>query len=371
MRILKYLLQKEFQQIFRNRAMLPIIFIMPVIQLVVLTYAADFELKNIRYVFVDHDRSQESERLLASFNISKNFHNAGPKVDFERGMEALDRNQATLFIRIPAGFAADLQKDKKASIMLDVNSIDGQAATLSFTYASEIIRKFNDEIVQEWNGLPDKPALPVKVQTRYWFNPEMEYKNLMVPGILAMLVTMVGMFLSSMNVVREKEIGTIEQINVTPINKVYFLTGKLMPFWVVAMFELTFGLIIGKLLFNIPINGSLLLLYGFTAIYMLVVLGLGLFISTLADTQQQAMFLSWFFMVIFILMSGLFTPIENMPVWAQKLTLLNPIAYIVKVIRAVLLKGSTFADIQNDFIVMSGFAVLILSLAVYNYKKRA
>ncbi len=370
MRILFYLLQKEFQQIFRNRAMLPIIFIMPVIQLVVLTYAADFELKNIRYAFVDHDHSQESERLLASFNISQNFHNTGEKADFNTGMEALDRNEATLLIRIPNGFARDLQKEKKASIMLDVNSIDGQAASLSFTYASEIIRKFNDDIVQEWNGLAAKPVLPVEVKTRYWFNPEMEYKNLMVPGILAMLVTMVGMFLSSMNVVREKEIGTIEQINVTPIKKVYFLAGKLTPFWILAMFELSFGLVIGKLLFDIPINGSLWLLYGFTAIYMLVVLGLGLLISTLADTQQQAMFLSWFFMVIFILMSGLFTPIENMPVWAQKLTLFNPIAYIVKVIRAVLLKGSTFADIKNDFLVMSGFAVVILNMAVYNYKKR-
>ncbi len=351
--------------------MLPIIFVVPVFQLVILTYAADFELKNIKYVIVDRDRSQESERLLARFNSSKNFHNMGERTDFKDGMEALDRNQATLLVRIPNGFSRDLQKEKNATIMLDVNSIDGQAASLSYTYASEIIRKFNDEIAMEWNGLPQKASFPVEVKTRYWFNPEMEYKNLMVPGILAMLVTMVGMFLSSMNVVREKEIGTIEQINVTPVSKIAFLTGKLTPFWILSIFELSFGLVIGKLLFDIPLSGSLGLLYGFTAVYLLVILGLGLLISTMADTQQQAMFLSWFFMVIFILMSGLFTPIENMPVWAQKLTLLNPIAYIVKVIRAVLLKGSTFADIKNDFIVMAGFAVVILSMAVYNYKKRA
>lgn len=370
MRILKYLLQKEFLQILRNKAMLPIIFVMPVMQLVILTYAADFELENISYTYVDNDRSQESENLLARFNASKYFHNTGARTDFKAGMDALDRKQATLLVRIPQGFAVTLQKDKKVSLMLDVNSIDGQAATLSYSYAASIINDFNADIIQKWNGLPVKINYPVNVVSRYWFNEEMEYKNLMVPGILAILITMVGMFLSAMNIVREKEIGTIEQINVTPISKVYFLIGKLTPFWVISIFELSFGLLIGKLIFDIPINGSLLLLYAYSGIYLLVVLGLGLWISTLTDTQQQAMFLSWFFIVIFILMSGLFTPIENMPEWAQKLTWVNPVAYYIKVIRAVLLKGSTFADIKMEFVIMSGFAVTILTLAVLSYRKR-
>ena len=254
--------------------------------------------------------------------------------------------------------------------MLDVNSIDGQAAALSFSYAVGIINDFNGDIRQEWNGLPDKLNFPVNVQSRYWFNPEMEYKNLMVPGILAVLITMIGAFLSAMNVVREKEIGTIEQINVTPINKVHFLVGKLLPFWIIAMFELAFGLFIGFLIFNIPINGSLPLLFSYAAIYMLVVLGIGLWISTLADTQQQAMFLAWFFMVIFILMSGLFTPIENMPLWAQKLTLANPIAYFITVLRSILLKGSGFYDLQMDFLKITGFAIAMLTAAVLSYRKR-
>jgi ABC-2 type transport system permease protein len=371
MRILKYLLQKEFLQIFRDKAMLPIIFVMPIIQLLILTYTADFELKNISYAYIDNDHSQASENLLARFDASINFHNIGPMPDFKSGMYALDYNKATLLIRIPQGFAETLQKEKVASLMLDVNSIDGQAATLSYSYAVGIINGFNADIIQQWNGLAGKVNFPVNVTSRYWFNEEMEYKNLMVPGILAVLITMVGMFLSAMNIVREKEIGTIEQINVTPISKVYFLIGKLIPFWVIAMFELSFGLLIGKIIFDIPINGSLFLLYGYTAIYLLVVLGIGLWISTLTDTQQQAMFLSWFFIVIYILMSGLFTPIENMPDWAQKLTLLNPIAYFMKVIRAILLKGSTFADLKMDFAIMAGFAVTILSLAVLSYRKRS
>jgi len=370
MRTLKFLLQKEFLQVFRNKAMLPIIFILPIVQLVLLTFAADFELKDIKYVFIDNDRSQTSERLMAQFNASHYFSLVGEKTDFGSGMDALDANEVTLLIRIPPKFEEKLMKDRAASIMLDVNSIDGQAATLSFSYASRIINGLNGDIRQEWNGLPDKIEFPVTVESRYWFNPEMEYKNLMVPGILALLVTMIGMFLSAMNVVREKEIGTIEQINVTPISKVYFLIGKLLPLWVIAMFELAFGLLLGFLIFNIPILGSLPLLFAYASIYMLVVLGMGLWISTFTDTQQQAMFLAWFFMVIFILMSGLFTPIENMPEWAQTLTYGNPIAYFVKVLRSILLKGSDFYDLQMDFLKITGFAVLMLSAAVLSYRKR-
>ena len=371
MRTLKFLLQKEFLQIFRNRAMLPIIFVLPILQLVILTFAADFELKNITYVVLDQDKSQTSTRLLHQFEASPFFKFQGAKVNFKDGMSALDENVATLLIRIPSNFEHDLAKEKSAQIMLDVNSIDGQAATLSFSYASGIINQFNAQIRQEWNGLPVGLQMPVQVEKRYWFNPEMEYKNLMVPGILALLVTMIGLFLSAMNVVREKEIGTIEQINVTPIKKVHFLIGKLMPFWIIALFEMAFGLTIGYLIFNIPINGSLILLFSYVAIYMLVVLGLGLWISSFADTQQQAMFLAWFVTVIFILMSGLFTPIENMPDWAQKLTWINPVAYLIKVLRSVLLKGSTFAQMQWEFVKISLFAVAMIALAVSGYRKRS
>jgi len=369
MRTLKFLLQKEFLQIFRNKAMLPIIFVLPILQLIVLTFAADFELRDIKYVFIDADHSQASERLMGQFEGSRYFSLMGEETDYKTGMEALDANEATLLIRIPPKFEQTLKKNKSASIMLDVNSIDGQAATLSFSYASMIINDFNGDIRQEWNGLPNQLEFPVSVESRYWFNPEMEYKNLMVPGILALLVTMIGMFLSAMNVVREKEIGTIEQINVTPISKITFLVGKLLPFWVIAMFELAFGLLLGYIIFNIPISGSLLLLFSYAAIYMLVVLGMGLWISTFTDTQQQAMFIAWFFVVIFILMSGLFTPIESMPDWAQFLTEFNPIKYYVEVMRMVMLQGSSFNDILSPFIKTTIYAVIMNGLAVWSYKK--
>jgi ABC-2 type transport system permease protein len=191
----------------------------------------------------------------------------------------------------------------------------------------------------------------------------------MVPGILIVLVTMIGAFLSAMNVVREKEIGTIEQLNVTPIRKYQFIIGKLLPFLVIALFELAFGLVIARVLFDIPMLGSLPLIFALATVYMLVVLGIGLLISTFTDTQQQAMFLAWFFMVVFILMSGLFTPIESMPPWAQELTRLNPVAYFIKIMRRVLLKGAGYESVVNEFVALVLYAIIVLSLAVRQYRK--
>jgi ABC-2 type transport system permease protein len=175
--------------------------------------------------------------------------------------------------------------------------------------------------------------------------------------------------LSGMNIVREKEIGTIEQLNVTPIHKIQFISGKLFPFWVIALFELAFGLALGKLLFNIPMEGNLLLIFISAGVYLIVVLSFGLLISTMTNTQQQAMLVSFFFMVIFILMSGLFTSIESMPVWAQRVDLLNPVAYFIRIMRMVLLKGSGFHDIAWNFFSLVAYAFCILFLAIWRYRK--
>jgi ABC-2 type transport system permease protein len=191
----------------------------------------------------------------------------------------------------------------------------------------------------------------------------------MVPGILCLLVTIIAFLLSGMNIVREKEIGTIEQINVTPIRKVQFIAGKLLPFWIIALFELAFGLTIGKLLFSIPIIGSLWLIFLSAAVYIFVILGFGLLISTMTNTQQQSMLVSFFFMMIFILMSGLFTSIESMPVWAQNLDRINPIAYFMRIMRMVMLKGSNFHDIRDSFYPLVFYAFAIISFAVWRYRK--
>lgn len=380
MRTIRLFIYKEFRQLFRNRVMLPLIFAMPLIQLVVLAYAADFEVKHVRLHISDLDQSGFSQRLTGKFLATQQFTLAGAGFSEAEGERLLDQDRGDLLLRIPAGFERDLMREGRAQVQLVVHAVDGVRGSLGNAYATQVIQLFNRELAAEYG-----PSLAVSAQLQgreaasrqlditwtHWFNPRMDYKTFMVPGILAMLITMVGSFLSSMNVVREKEIGTIEQLNVTPIYKYQFIIGKLFPYWLLGLVELAMGLLLARLLYQIPIEGSLPLLFLFAAVYLLVVLGIGLLISASSDTQQQAMFIVWFFIVIFIFLSGMFTAVENMPAWAQQITYLNPLRYFIEAVRMILLKGSTFADLSRHFGILLTYAALINTLAVWRYRKRA
>ena len=245
-------------------------------------------------------------------------------------------------------------------------------AGLTNAYALSVISDYNQQIAGKITINNQRSTINdqrINVTYSHWYNPELNYKNFMVPGVLALLVSLVGLLLSGMNIVREKEMGTIEQINVTPIVKYQFIIGKLLPFWIIALFELAFGLTIGKVLYHIPMVGSIWLLFLSAAIYLLLILSLGLFISTLANTQQQATFITFFFVMTFMLMSGLYTPIENMPDWAQQVDRINPIAYFIRITRMILLKGSGFSDIKGDLLSLGILAVIMISLANWRYRK--
>ncbi len=371
MRTILFLLRKEFLQIFRHRIMVVLIFLMPLIQLIILANAADYEVDNINLYLVDRDGSEASRRLLGLFRSSGHFNIVGYGQNPAEAYEAIQANETDLFIDVPKGFQEGLSSMEQASLMVSIDAINGVKAGVSNGYVQSILQYFARDYQTEIPLLVENGREGGGLEIHYsnWFNPELSYDNFMVPGILVLLVTLVGMFLSSMNIVKEKEIGTIEQINVTPIKKHQFIIGKLAPFWIIGLLELSFGLIVGKVLFEIPFAGSLWLIYLFAAVYLLVVLGIGLLISTITDTQQQAMFLSWFFLIIFILMSGLFTPIESMPEWAQRITDFNPIAYFVDVMRLVLLKGSGLEGIKTHLLLMVFYAVIINSLALLNYRK--
>ena len=376
MRTILFIVQKEFRQIFRHRTMLPILFLMPFVQLLILPHAADYEVRNINLQVVDRDASGFSRQLISQFEASDHFRIVAISDHKAPAIDAIERGEADLFLEIPPYFERDLLRDQHAQLQLSIDAINGAKAGLAQQYAQAIVLDFNQDILVEWLprlNLPPAGATPRPIDITYsnWFNPGLDYDTFMVPGILVLLITMIGGFLSGMNIVKEKEIGTIEQINVSPIRKYQFIVGKLLPFWIIALVDLGLGLIIGKLVFHIPIVGSLGLIFGFAAVYLLLVLGIGLLISTVTETQQQSMFITWFLLVIFILMSGLFTPIESMPPWAQQLTRFNPIAYFVEVIRLVLLKGSSFADIQRQFFTVQAFAGGTLLLAVWNYRKTA
>ena len=371
MYILGFIIQKEFKQIFRNKGMLPIIFIMPLIQLIILSNAATFDIKNIKFSYIDNDHTSYSRNLISKFDASKYFHVITDFSNEKTANSAMLNGDIDVILEIPQHFERDLTKDKLTNLSVTINAIDGAAAGVESVYINQIIQSYNKQIKVNLMQPEDAQITPLNITTipSFWYNKTLNYKTFMVPGILVLLVTMITLFLSGMNIVREKEIGTLEQINVTPIKKSQFIIGKLFPFWIIGLGLLSIGLIIAKVLFDVPIIGSLGLMYLYTSIYILVILGIGLFISNFTDTQQQAMFISWFFMVIFILMSGLFTPIESMPKWAQIITEFNPIKYFVQVMRMVMLKGSGIIDILPQLLKTILYAFIMNGLAVWSYKK--
>jgi len=371
MRTILFILQKEFLQIFRNRMMLPIIFVLPLVQMLILVNAATMEMKNLNIFVVDRDYSTTSRQLVGKFAASPFFRITGQSTALSDAESSMKHGKTDIILNIPANFEKRLVKENRAEIQFLINAINGTVAGIGYGYAASITNGFNREIVSEWQKIPagTTGAQNIQVKSSFWYNPELNYKVFMVPAVLAILVTIIGAFLSGLNIVREKEIGTIEQINVTPIRKYQFVIGKLTPFLMIALVELGFGLTLGKLLFDIPITGSLFLLFGTAAIYLLVVLGLGLLVSTMAKTQQQAIFISYFFMIVFMMMSGLFTSTESMPDWAQSVNILNPIAYFMRLVRMILLKGSGISDIYRDVISLAVYGVVMLSLATWRYRK--
>ena len=370
MRTIKYILQKEFIQVLRNKTMLRMIVMLPLMQMLVLVFAATYDLKNVNIYVVDQDLSDASRGLINHFEASPFFRIHDTSFDPEKGIDQLRKEESDFVLVIPPDFERSLVREDEADVQLLINAIDGNKASLIYQYTRSMISAYNKQIIMQWKSLPDfNPPMRVESHDNYWFNPELDYKWYMAPGILSILVTIIGMFLSGMNLVREKEMGTIEQLNVTPIKKWEFIVGKLLPFLVIALFDLAFGLIIARLVFDLPIEGSLVLLFGFGALYLIGVLGLGLFISTVTETQQQVMFLTYFFMMVFILMGGVFTPVESMPHWGQELNRINPIYYFIRIMRMVCLKGSGFSDLLDEFFSLSIIGMSFLTLAIWRYRK--
>lgn len=364
MRTLGFLLRKEFRQIFRNRSILAMIVMMPIIQLLIMPLAADYEIKELHLAVVDHDKSQASQDLVESIFASGYFISAGNFSNYVQADRAFADGRADLILELPQNMEKDLRGSGAAEVFVAANAINGVKAPVGTAYLNRIISRYN----KTWQA--DLGMKPIEVESLNWYNPFLNYQTFMVPGILVLLVTMVGVYMTALNIVKEKEVGTIEQINVSPIKKHHFILGKLIPFWLIGMFVFSLGLFgIARLVYGIVPVGSLIALYAFLMLYLVAILGIGLILSTYAQTQQQAMSLAFFVMMIFILMGGLFTPIESMPNWAQYIAAVNPVKYFIEVVRLVVLKGSGFAQILPYFGVMGGMALLFNTWAVINYRK--
>jgi len=378
MKKLLFLLRKEFRQIRRNRFMIRAIIAVPILQMLIFVPAITFEIKRIDLAVIDNDRSQASRELVSKLTGSSFFVVTATPATVTEAESMLLSGDADIALVIPPDFSRGLAGVTPPRLQVLADAVNASTAQLSWSYITSVIRDFNREVIISTGMIPANMAairtgsLPgISVSPRYWYNPKLNYKYYMLPGMLVILITVIGLMMIGFNLVREKESGTIEQINVTPIMKWQLIVSRIILFFIIGLFDLALGLGIGWLAFNIPFEGSLLLFFACAAIFLVAVLGLALFFSTMASTQQQFLFIAFFFVMVFILMSGIFTPTESMPLWAQQFNLVNPVAYLMRINRMVMLKGSGFSEIMRDMAMLTILALSYLSLAIRAYRKRA
>jgi len=372
MRTILYLIRKEFIQIFRNKFIGRAIFAVPIVQMLLLVPALTFELKKVNLCVIDRDMTPESRSLISQLSGSTFFRITHTTSSEKEALALMNNNKCDLILHLPGEFSKNIGKGEPAKVMVSVNAINAVTAQLSWAYLNGVLRDYNMNLVAGNAGMASASSVPrISIVNRYWYNEMLNYKYYMLPGILGILVTAIGFLLAGLNLVREKEIGTIEQINVTPVRKHHFIIAKMFPFLVIGLIDLAIGMVIGKIAFDIPFEGSIALLFLASSIFLIAVLGLALFFSTFSSSQQQFMFVAFFFMIIFILMSGIFTPFESMPVWAQKIDIINPVVHLMKINRMVMLKGSAFSDISREIYSLIIIAIAFTALAVVRYRKTA
>lgn len=372
MRPILVLIRKEFQQILRDRPMLVIIFLAPLVQLVVLAHAVNTDVKHLRLTVLDQDRSSLSRQITANLEYSGYFDMVPAPGSLRRAEDQIQDGDASLAVILPQNFSRDLETGRSPAVQVLVDGQNSNNASLGLGYVTAILQQTSRDILVQRLAASGRSANVhlVESQTRVFYNPNMESIYYMIPGIITVLLTITTMMLTSMGLVREKEVGTFEQLIVTPIRPGQLLVGKLFPFVVVGFVELTIVLGFSVLFFGMPVAGNLLLLALSAMLFLMTTLGAGLFVSTISSTQQQALFISWFFMIFGLLMSGFFYPVENMPDWAQIVTLANPLRYSVSILRAILLKGSGLMDLHQQYLSLATLGVVILTVTIARFKAR-
>jgi ABC-2 type transport system permease protein len=383
MKTLRFLLEKEFRQLLRNKQLIRTLLLAPLIQLILLPTAADYSVKNIAIAVTDNDHSTTSRRLIEKIVSSGYFKLAGYKDAYPQALTMVEEDKADLALHIPIHFERDLVRENKNQLFVAINAIEGTKANLGGAYLRNIVSDFNDDVRVQFGAMtttlqggaaaatPQSDPPQVTVASSNWYNPYLKFPLYMVPAILVTLVTAMVAMQSAFNIVQEKESGTIEQINVTPIRKHIFIIGKMIPFLVLGLILFTMGLLVGWALYGVKPVGSLWVLYGSLIIYLFSMLGLGLLLATYSGTQQQAMSLSFFFINIFNLMSGVFTAVDSMPGWAQAIVATFPPSHFIRIMRMVVLKGSGFGDITSEVVWMVAIGAILNIWAVLNYRKIA
>ena len=367
-----FILEKEFKQMMRSKGLIRMLIMMPVIQLILLPQAANYSIKNISLAVVDNDHSEYSRKMIHKIVSSGYFKLTVNARNNDEAFDAVEKDKADLVLEIPQHFEKNLIRENSQKVLVQINAIEGVKAGLSGGYLANIISDFNQEIRTRWvqNQGYDEPAI-ISVSPTNWYNRYMNYYLFIVPGILVTLITGIGMLQTAFNMVKEKEIGTIEQINVTPVKKVSFILGKLVPYFTLSALVFIIGMLVSYLFYNIQSAGSYLTVFVSMAAFLFSLQGFGLLLSTYSENQQQAMSLGFFFMNILNMMSGLYTAIDSMPMWAKTLTGSFPLSHFIRVMRMVMLKGSSIYDVSDHLLIMIGLGVLFNTWAVLNYRKRS
>lgn len=369
--MIAYLLEKEFKQIFRNSFLPKLLIMFPIVAILVFPWAANQEIEDIRVCMVDHDRSSLSGRLTEKIAASNYFILESIAPSYEEAMQQIEAGDVDIILEIEAGFERKFFRNETAQAGIASNAVNGMKGSLAASYMQGLVQDYKLELQAGYMPATTLPAslpqLTVLSQNRY--NPYLDYKVYMVPAIMVLLITLLCGFLPSLNIVGEKESGSIEQINVTPINKFVFILSKLIPYWIIGFSVLTVGMIVAALVYGLMPAGNLLTIYFFATVYILAVSGIGIIISNHSSTMQQAMFVMFFFLIIMILTSGLFTPVSGMPAWAKLITDFNPLRYYIEVMRMVYLKGSSIAQLSSQLFALLGFALAFNAWAVLSYRK--
>lgn len=371
MRIL-YLIRKEFKQMRRN-ILLPIIFVLlPLALTNIIPRVATQEVKGLKISIVDNDHSSLSRRLIQKIDASAYIDLSRMAQSETEAMQSLDDASSDMFLIIPEGYEKGVYCQDNEQLYIAANATNGMKGAMGQSYLHQIIVSYVQEIAEESGTLrPSTNLTTLQPQIRFAFNPHLDYKIYMMPAVFALLLTLIVGFLPALNIVGEKEKGTIEQVNVTPISKVEFIVSKLVPYWCVGMLMSILALGAGKGIFGILPEGSIPVMFLFLLIFCVLVSSFALIISNYSDSTRQASLTMFFFLVIFILMSGLLTPIRSMPVWAQWLSMLDPMRHIIEALRLIYVKGSTFTELLPQFYILIGFATFTSTWAILSYRKNS
>ena len=362
--VLTVMLRKEFRQFFRNPFLPRLCVMFPLMVMLVMPLVTDMEVKHIGVVMIDNDHSPFSRRLAADINASEYLGLYAVTATYTEALGDVERGHADVIVSIPQGFYNSLSSHTPLTLDLSANAVNATKGAMGLQYLNQVI---SSALTSDQAGAV---SAPVAVSTLNLFNPTLNYRHFMIPALMIMLIVMICGFLPALNIVGEKEKGTIEQINVSPIGQLTFTLGKIIPYWIIGLVVITIGIVIARLVYGLSTQGGLSTIYCATALFIVVMSSMAVILANFSDNMQQVMFVMFFFVMVFILMSGLMTPVQSMPGWAQKVTCVIPPRYYVDIMRATYLRGASMADQLPSFSMLGLFALFLTLVAILSYKKQ-